>query len=605
MDFLVPATTLPKLSFCKTDPEHFKQWIKSLPVADISNTAKQLYLALDELIQLDVNPKLRYQMAVAILPLLQHVQTALRPRYLNQPIIMADKPRTIANLSISLELKATILFLSITQDTEQQMRRLFKKPYQLLNQSIFHVFQHLFNILTIQSALYRNTSKGIFLQLHKLYEKACSHNVQLDKKTLEESINPDYLNIEQMYTMCMLWGRLNTNQLQQQAILNVSKQIAKWQDFIYIEAAKPSVDNLIIPHDKDMPPVYQQHLDEMKDDYLMLNTKPLVNHLSSDTPKGININTAKTLINAWGHSAARAAARMPSTEQITICIGLSAIHQQLCGQLSLTEIAYGRKSHIELHQLVSDFANRRAKVMHDKGNMSKDLDVWSLNQSPSFSTNIGEGSLGGLSLNGGREELKARFQTGSSSKNYQTHTAEAVDVSASGYCLQWRGDAPENIKAGELIAILTNEDAGTWHLADIRWVKQLPNTGKPTLQAGVALLSPNPTAISAYSSDKQGMPLTDYFRALMLPAVPALQQPATVITPALSFTGQQKLILSSNGHEKPVKLAETINASSHYIQSAYQDIEETLAQKISSVNMKDYSGISLDKDFDEPWDALK
>jgi hypothetical protein len=212
---------------------------------------------------------------------------------------------------------------------------------------------------------------------------------------------------------------------------------------------------------------------------------------------------------------------------------------------------------------------------------------------------------------------KVNEETGNNSKKKldpkEAHDWEMVNESIGGYCLLWDHDNSINAKVGELIAISheTDNKEGYWFVGTIRWLKCV-KTSK--VQIGVQIIAPNAIAVSTakFVSMQEGMKS----RAIMLPAIPILKQPKTLITTALGYEVRDQVMLDEyrliNSNITTVKtkivLLDTLEMSSHFSRFKYTLAEEfygTPTKKLSSGNAgNDTLSLDSDSDFDSIWDDL-
>jgi len=99
----VPTPTKQGLTFCDATPRDLKRWIAGLPKANIGETARQLYQALIELNQLLTPSDNRIQLLELLRPEVYFVCQHLERHFLNQAIVLDERPRKVANLCQALQ----------------------------------------------------------------------------------------------------------------------------------------------------------------------------------------------------------------------------------------------------------------------------------------------------------------------------------------------------------------------------------------------------------------------------------------------------------------------------------------------------------------------
>ncbi|MBL8471619.1 MAG: hypothetical protein KF778_14665 [Rhodocyclaceae bacterium] len=131
-----------------------------------------------------------------------------------------------------------------------------------------------------------------------------------------------------------------------------------------------------------------------------------------------------------------------------------------------------------------------------------------------------------------------------------------------------RQEAGMRIGAGQLVAVCPDEEAG-FLLGNARWALTL-QTGE--LQAGVRLFagSPDPVEVRLTGGESVGR----MAQGFLLPAVPRLKQPASVVIPATWYRPQR--VLAIRGREtRNIKLLEVIERGVDFERALYEPLAST------------------------------
>src|SRR5574343_29949 len=119
----VPTPSKQSLSFCDGSPRDLKRWISALPKANIGETARQLYQSLVELNQLQTPFDNRLQQLELLRPEVYFVCQHLERHFLNQAIVLDERPRKVANLCQALQNHLAIGYKQIVvQEAQRQAR---------------------------------------------------------------------------------------------------------------------------------------------------------------------------------------------------------------------------------------------------------------------------------------------------------------------------------------------------------------------------------------------------------------------------------------------------------------------------------------------------
>ena len=119
----VPTPDKQSLTFCDASPRDLKRWVADLPKANLGETARLLYQALVELNQLVASSDTRLQLLELLRPDIYYVCQNLERHFLNQAVVLDERPRKVANLCQALQNHlATGYKLIISQEAGNQSR---------------------------------------------------------------------------------------------------------------------------------------------------------------------------------------------------------------------------------------------------------------------------------------------------------------------------------------------------------------------------------------------------------------------------------------------------------------------------------------------------
>jgi hypothetical protein len=178
-------------------------------------------------------------------------------------------------------------------------------------------------------------------------------------------------------------------------------------------------------------------------------------------------------------------------------------------------------------------------------------------------------------------------------RRYPVYRVNTINASPGGYCLEWSGNLPEEVRAGA-VASVREEQGGAWSIAVVRWVSRLQNAS--TL-IGLELLSPQAVAYGAMIHSKKGQ-FTAPQRVLLLPEISLVGQPHTLITPRAGFRERQKVTLLRMGETFFIQLTRQVAATASYAQFDFRYIKH-----LDEVLAEDKSG-PLDASYDSLWSNI-
>ena len=608
----VPTPDRQDLSFCEATPRDVKRWIAGLPKANIGETARQLYQGLIELNQLITPSSNRLQMLELLRPEVHFVCSHLERHFLNQAIVLDERPRKVANLCQALQNHMAIGYkLIITR----QLSHLTKERMQLLAAALQRASHALLGPLIRASQLYCPVPEGLWLELHQLSRIARQHG--LHQLQIRDGLarHGQSLSQEQIYLSALLLGCARCNQMRQSSIARLAEALELWSRLASLEPADSPGSLFAVAPQLDGPPRYKSLFGEAELHSLLgLNPHDLVDAIKEylllppDSPEprrlptseGMTVDLLQHLASAWGDIAERTFNRSPGRGSLTLCIGMSALHFNLAGQRSFADVLK--------HQDAPRSAQFKAGIPGESG-----PDIWA----GAFDAQRNSQWENGIPM----EDIQYKAvpkpgerATEDTPESYPGHELQIVNHSPGGYCLTWPREVPVQLQAGELLGVQDSPGRASpgragpsqvgpeqaWSVAVVRWIRQVRGGGT---QMGIELIAPHaqPCGVQLVRKNEQN---SQYLRALLLPEISVISRPATLITPRLPFQESNKVMINHNGEETRAVLSRKQTSTGSFTQFEYRLLDDNKAASGTSITPAKTVGKPGDEDFDSLWKSL-
>jgi len=609
----LPEQAKPGKSDFNLKPTAVDQWFDSLPLANIRISTKEIYNAIKDSNAISCSFKKRLYFLEKIHEPVTDLANNLRRMTLGRDLPLSEKHQRIAILVRKLHEQIVIGYKLVLRELLNcKLFVLCSGKNKLMAQVIERIIRH--HSLSLISAyqLYHSPYKGLWSDLHKLFLLAVKEKLHRKKVTDPTLLMVSETTIKDAYLQILLVAVADPYRMSQHHIYSVFRQLEEWAPLADFKHYKEddARDNLFISLSGDKHPTFinpvdngQNHrkiwtLDTSKLDYAHLLEH--FNNLENQTTE-INVNILKQLSLSWGIVPNRAHSRRPAKSRLKVAIGLNNVHYVLNGY---ADPDWLKNDEAETnYQLTEDLADSGASF-HSKivEPTIKVNDIW------------GEVFTSKTLLDKGEDVTVLNNKTNIDNNSQKYRYWNMVNESIGGYCLLWEHKDTVNAKVGEIIAISNDEDKkeGYWFIGTIRWIK-CDQSDK--VQIGVQVLAPNAIAVSTskYSSMKEGIKS----RAILLPVIPVLNQPKTLITTGLGYEVRDQVILYEyrlvNANITSVKtkviLLDTLEVTPHFSRFKYQPAEEFYGTSkktpVSPLEEKDDT-LSLDGDseFDSIWDDL-
>lgn len=598
----VPRQELNQSSFFKTEEDAVDQWVKDLPMANIGQTTRLLFKALSELNHVRVLPAKRMAILEKLRIPIHYVSSSLSKHYLNQAIVLPEQPRKVADLTYALHNQlATGYTIVATHTAALGIRLGLSKPKDLLSLSLHRATTEYTLILQLRCQLYEPISDNIWHSLHQFYFLARQNKVL--NKTVTDSLYA-HSSIEGAYIRALLLGCSKPNELRQQDFKALFNPLSSWADHCTL-----GTDNnnalFIVDLNGDKPPIYTELYEAEKSNHcIYLDTTKLSRHLKQlfdsttddklmlgDKDHRISVDLLSHLVLSWGSVSKRTFMRQEVTDTLELSVGLSATHHFVSGELSFEALVEERGAKTFSMQPENRFMKMQSNHQY------RQKDVW---DSP-YEANVGQTqvSLESIDYHIRRNEAPSKQVA----KRYRSKAVNMINSSAHGYCIEWPQDTQTHINSGEVVGI---KEANThnWSIAVIRWVS---HQNPQQILIGLELISPTAAPYGARIIHKTG-DQAEYTRALVLPEIPAINQPVTLLTPRVPFKVGSKVVLNQRAKEVQVILTNKVNTDGHYCQFEFKRIatpEMEIEENEDSPNENESLELIDEKDdFDSLWGKL-
>ncbi len=588
----VPTPDCQTLSFCEPNVRDLERWLAALPKANLGETARRLYQAMIELNRLSIDARKRVHLLEKLRPEIDFVCGQLERHFLNQPIVLSERPRKTLALCQALQNHLAMGYKLIVVQLVAQHS---DDPPQLLTVALQRSIQSLRAMLVRACQLYSPTPEGLWLELHQLYSIAAERALQRTLVRDELARHAPGLSVEQSYLAALMLGCARSNQLRQQHIGQLAGALEGWVSLVSVQVPSDSASLFAVAPQIDGPPRYRTLLQQKNQRPLLgIDTRFLSSAISehllhtAETPGPTPLPGADQLSRdllrhldmAWGGISERSFQRLPAQGRLRLCVGMTALHYYLAGQRPFNELL--------------QLPGTPTSAVFKLNNAAPD--VWAT----AFDAQT-------LSDNGPLPSDKIEFvrsrpqepAPGDAEPTFPTYEAELINHSPGGFCLACPPDMPGQLQAGELLG-LQEGDRQDWSVAVVRWIRQVRG-GAP--QMGVELIAPNaqPCGLRLLRKQAQG---SEYLRALLLPEISAISRPATLIAPGLPFQEGHKVQINQNGEEHRALLHRRQASIGNYNQFEYRLVGQPEAVQETSITAQQCRTVGGAEDFDSLWKSL-
>ncbi|MAT91514.1 MAG: hypothetical protein CME59_02830 [Halioglobus sp.] len=574
----LPRQDLPHFTLFRPDAGAAADWLRTLPVTRAETCAQMLAHALAEMNRARLPPEARHSVLEALRPSIDTALANLGKRFINQPLVMPDKPRQLADLCDQLLSLAGTAYAVVAVETIEQRDAIRQThPARLACQALQHALLYTGRKILQSFQLYRPLHIRGWHSLHQLF--ALAENQQLADLPVPEPLAGGE-TIRATYFQALLLGCCKPNQLRQADMATLFTALRNWADKVELVAPGAGTGLFLVDLDSDQPPRYSSlYPGEPGPGCRYINTALAIEELyrrkappggdnAQDAAAGIPDHLVDHLISSLGSMSLRNFKRAPSTAPLRVCLGLSATHYHVAGRRDFRALL--RNSGFE--SAVADPGNPFLQEQR-RG------DAWSTaNPHNEFVRNEWLPGQESEADRAHRIELDERTRAQlleevdvqlPLDQRYPVHEVGLADASPGGYCLEWTESLPGDVNTGDLVGLKEGQSE-QWVIAVIRWISRLENSR--TL-IGLELLSPRASAYGAVIH-RPGADSSAPMRALLLPEIRLVAQQNTLVTPRASFRERQRVTLVADGETHTVLLLRQVSCTASFAQFEFRYIEE-------------------------------
>ena len=126
-------------------------------------------------------------------------------------------------------------------------------------------------------------------------------------------------------------------------------------------------------------------------------------------------------------------------------------------------------------------------------------------------------------------------------EDHRLFTWDTIDESAGGMALEKRGPIT-GIRVGEVVATRTVEKNEGWSISVVRWMRRV---GSEHTEIGIQRLTPTARPLAIKTLGHQNKE-SDFMPGLLLPEIPALKQPESLLTPRGIFRNDEAIYIDDS-----------------------------------------------------------
>ena len=542
----------------ETDPKYARAWLASLPLADSAESAREIYQSLYTLNRLHLEAPRRFELMEIYRGPVATVVGALETYFSRLALPLTPKKRQLAEFIRQLHMEMAYGYKAALRDLPSS--RLWWGKKSLLTQVMTRSMQYLGEVLLRSYQVYMPYPAGVWKEIHDLYRYAEARGIHNGVAASRDSVVET--NIAQDYLRILLLGLSNPYHMPQDECRQLQRFLQKWATKAKLQnlgdAANPMSHFLIkvtdappvpFPRDTPMPAGPEMRLLDVSELTRIANT--FITRLQrGESARSLDIGVdgldsaclemLQRVVRVWGQSIQRRHVRIKRTGYVFVCTGVGAVHFFSNGQKPLATP--------ELADTSVAMDDRVTLPEH----MDQEEDFIPLDEPVAVQSSPAP-----------MESAPAAAEA------FRMDRWQVRDSGPKGLFLVRYGSMQTSVRVGDVIGIQRTDDPERWSVGVVRWVKS-PDAS--SLQMGVELLAPSvqPVSIRPGNGDSAA-PV--YFAGLLLPAMQAPPQPATLLAPrGVCQLGRDVWLVQENSPARLIRPLQRLQQTGSVEQFVYADV---------------------------------
>lgn len=531
LELSIPDSATRLLAEVELNPAKVERWLAGLPLLNTTGTAQKLADTLVAYNRIPLEPDLRFALLELYRLPIQQIALELQKQFIGLPLPLPERARRMAEQTLQFQRELAYgykqVVLAHRDGTPSRDRRAT---------ALQRAVRHLTEVLVASYLSYSPTPSGTWKEIHGLFVHA--EDLDLVRAEIHDPLNARGAkgSIVDAYKHALLLDLCDPYHLPSRMVAHIDRYLEGHAALAELAPASGHVESMcqfLVDTESDRAGVANTGQPvELNDHLRLLNTVELARTLH------VQLTTLQTGVP-------------PST------LGLP-------------------------DELLADGEEMLRRLVH----------VWGVNPKRVFRRNarpnlgievvIGTDAIN-YWLNGGRRFLPSaafvgphpqrtcvgtfgKKQLEAENADHEYSAWQVQDESAGGMSLIKTGLVRRPVRVGDLLATRFGEGQ-PWSICVVRWVRS-PNPSR--VEIGTQRMAPGarPVLVKTVSGDKKE---SDFLPALLLPEIPMLKQPQTLVTPRNVFKPNRVLYLDDGCRLERIVAKQLIELTAGFERFQYQE----------------------------------
>ena len=586
-----------------------KAWTEQLPVANVGETARQVYKTLASFNRLQIPTLIRAEIIELFREPVRYINTNITKHYINVGFPLSPKARKAALLATELcneiAISYKILFLEQVLGEERNFNQKLvivaaQRALQYMKQRMFH------NLL-----VYRDYQKGLWREANYLYAWASQNHVhKIGVKDNSKFMwkRKSVQSIEDVYKDMLLIATTSPYRLTQSHLRRVHDKLPEWDKLAEIgpvdELDSQSGAGIFYlnlwsdePPQKTISPaqVNDSRYRAIDLNSILAETRREYEEAEWESPahldhdhQHLSRSLLRLLIRGWNKSLERQFARNTLQHELYAIVGLSNLLRLL--EKNIEEAAA---------EVQASKKQEKKATVNSPSHLTWNDSVFSTLAIASPINNLGGDSLFNDSNNlasvllgtAGDNEHQNMFEKLARDPN-SAFSVLTYNESVEGYCLGWKDSYPMKVRVGDVLGIRSPNNPDEYSVAVTRWLK---DSDKEDLYLGIQVLASSCSPVTITPGPKASSNRQNQYRCLLISGGGLDNERRGILTNTRAFELNTIMTMVTEFGEHQIKLTKWVESNNNFIHYYFTYVEEQKAEEI---------GAEPEDNFQDLWNEL-
>ncbi len=534
-------------------------WVSKLPLTDMGETTRQLFMGLTHLNQSSIAPQTRIDITDIVLPYVKMVLENLDRHFLSRSFPLPERSQKVFDLKKSLQMEAAGSYQLAALEMLAKSMVSKKKLLLAIGRAVSYMSQVLINTYEV----YAKHDKAIWHDIHHLFLLACENKVEKKIIPNKDDTQDDQMSIEDHYKLVNLIALSAPNTLRQGEVTKVSSffkqcigDISVLDNTSQVKAKYAHVALLNSDEPASLMPVsdlVNSPTSRIFDLSVIISHLDEFVSLSENSDLGthekwsmLTHSLAKRLVYALTTIRNRRYKRFSREEKLTLAIRMPDVLEMI-RDIEIDSFAAEVNADVEDDNIYEALAN--ADTVESPWS---DIDLDSL----------------------------------ADGYDIQLQSWQAENSSSGGYGIRQIKSESSTARVGELVAVKDPKDIeDLWQIAVIRWMDSIRGIG---LKMGLEILSLHGMSVTVDEISNREITQKLPLEGILLPTIDGARKEANLIFPGFIFHAGDELVLTMGARQQHLLITNVDDTVGSF---SYCSFENTEKEEVVDGSLESFDGV--------------